>query len=127
MDSTLPALHACVTRIQREKLESAVSVSLTCDGSKKGTDSVVAVVAHYIDPGWNLNRTVLGAIPNPTQQTGPEIAAIIQLCIDVTLAKRIFVAAVVTDGGSNYVRAGKLLGGDSFRCSARTSLGSDRS
>ena len=85
---------------------------------RRGVNSVIAVTAHYIDDEWHLNTVLLGAIPNPTQQTGPEIAAAIQPRLDATLAPQTLVAVVVTDGGSNYVRAGKLLGGDPFRCSA---------
>ena len=63
---------------------------------------------------------MLGAVPNPTEQSGPQIAAVVNSRVSEMLGENTLVSACVTDNGANYGRAAAMLCNDTWKCSAHT-------
>ncbi len=116
MTSTLPAIHNAVKSEMKRGLKSIESVAISTDGSKKGADSAVAVVAHFVTTDWILQEYVLGAIANPAEQDAYHIAATVQHRIDDYVGHNVLISTVVTDGGSNYRKSARILAGNGFSC-----------
>ena len=119
-DVALPAAHSTVLELQRSEFSKVESAAIVCNGSKKGEHSIIAIVAHYINSDWELSNAMLGAVPNPTEQSGPQIAAVVNSHVSEMLGENTLVSACVTDNGANYGRAAAMLCNDTWKCSAHT-------
>lgn len=103
-------------------LQQAVSVSITSDSwTNANLLKFVGITAHFLDADFKLFRILLAVTTFPEELTGEALANFYRERIEAEVPDKCLVAAIVTDNGSNFVKAAHdFLGDDACSCFAHT-------
>ncbi len=99
------SMHAATSTALKHKLgvSSPGSVAISTDGWLSTANvEFIGIVAHWVDPDWNLRCNLLSVLPMEGNTTAANIAAKIG---SVCEAFGIVPHTIVTDQGANYMAA----------------------
>jgi hypothetical protein len=125
MSNRLPILHHYVKDKVHQKILKAPAVAVAIDGWDSGSGKMIGIAFQYIlveADGRLRMHCDLDYVPTIVSQTGVLLDAVVWGRITNHLGDNTLLSSVVTDNGSNYRSAAKLLCGpeQAFPCMAHT-------
>jgi len=105
----LPAVHEHVMHRIHTPLSDLESAAVIIDGWELKHQKMIGVVIQYINPQWKLHTDVIGLLQVNQSHTASTIFSFVDARLQEVLGKETMIAACVSDNGSNYTNASKLI------------------
>jgi len=105
----LPAVHEHVMHRIHTPLSDLESAAVIIDGWELKHHKMIGVVIQYINPQWKLHTDMIGLLQVNQSHTASTIFSFVDARLQEVLDKETMIAACVSDNGSNYTNASKLI------------------